>query len=251
MVIVLLGIIAAASARFVQQAMNIYIDATGRDALQQQGRYAVERMSRELRSALPGSIRVNSNATIQCIEFMPIQAASTYLQPVSDTAITSLDVVDFSYSFTTGDLIAVYPVDASSVYATPSALGTLSAATSAVAGVQTLSLTAKQFPDESPVRRFYIVTAPISFCAADNALRRHQGYGRTVTQSPLPPNTGVLLAEKVRLTDSGSNVTVFSFSAGTLQRSGVVHMDLRFSDSASLGDEWVRFSQEVFVRNTP
>ena len=247
LVIVLLGVIAVASTQFVQQGMTIYVDSIRRDALQQQGRYAIERISRELRNALPGSVRLYSNASMQCIEFMPVHMASTYLQPVSDIAITSLEVVDFGYSFRTNDLIAIYPIDTSRVYGTPSAMGVLDAEPTTAAGKQTLSLASTLFPDESPVRRFYIVNEPVSFCAADNALRRHQGYARTAALPSLPPNAGVLLAENIRLIDDATAITVFAFTAGTLQRSGVVHMDFRFSADG----EWLRFSQDVFMRNTP
>ena len=245
LVIVLLGIVAVASTQFIQQGVGIYVDSARRDALQQQGRYAIERINRELRNALPGSVRVATNASTQCLEFMPVKSASSYLQAVSNQAITSLNVVDFGYTFGSGDLIAIYPIDQSSVYSSPSAIGTLSGATAAVSDQQTLSLASKQFPAESPTRRFYIVTEPVSFCAVDNALRRYQGYARTATQV-LPPNSGVLLAEHIRLVDGAGSVTVFDFTAGAAQRA-IVHLDLRFSDDG----EWVRFSQEVFVRNTP
>lgn len=250
MVIILLGIIAAATSQFIRQGVGVYADSVGRDALQQSGRFAVERITRELRNALPGSIRVGTDGVVQCIEFMPISGASTYLQPAADSAITTLNVIDFGYTFSSGDRLAIYPIAANNVYGSPSAIATLTAASAVVSDQQTLTFNSHSFPNESPTQRFFIVTSPVSFCAADNLLTRHSGYSASVSQ-PLPPSGQVLLAQNIRLIEGATPVTVFDFTAGTPVRSGIVHLDLRFSDAMSMGEEWIRFSQDVFLRNTP
>ena len=253
-VIVLLGIVSVASTQFIVQGVSIYRDSASRQVLQQQGRFAVERMSRELRNALPGSVRVGTSVDTltQCIEFMPVKGASTYLQSVTgeeeEEAITTLNVVDFSYSFTAGDLLAIFPIDNSAVYG-GEALATLTGDAASGVDQQLLNLTSKLFTRESPTRRFYIVSTPVSFCAQEGSLMRHAGYTRTASQL-FPPAGAVLLAENIRLDDGGS-IDVFSFATGTLQRAAVIHMELRFSNTATMGDEWIRFSQEIFVRNTP
>lgn len=249
-VIVLLGIIGVASTQFVRQGVEIYTDSVARDNLQQQGRFAVERVARELRNALPGSVRVGGSAgNTQCIEFMPVKGASTYLEAAVDAAgKTSLNVVDFSYAFNSGDLLAIYPITAANVYSSPSALASLSGVAPGATDQQLLSFSSFTFPNESPTQRLFIVDEPVSFCAADNNLTRHSGYTRTASQV-VPPSTGTLLAENIRVNDGATALTVFNFVPGTPYRSGVVHMDLRFSNAAQ--DEWIKFSQEVFVRNTP
>ena len=252
-VIVLLGILGVASTQFIRQGVEIYTDTISRDALQQQGRFVVERISRELRNAMPGSIRIASNANTQCIEFMPVKAASTYLQDVAGVGRATLNIVDIAYGFTGGDLAVVYPIDNTAVYDTGDAsysVGTLSVAAAGAGGVQQLSFNpAVTFPRESPTRRLYMVNQPVSFCVGDNNVTRHQGYAPTIAQQ-VPPNAGVQLGDSIRINDVVA-VTVFDFSAGTLQRAGVVHMDMRFRNTATLGDEWAKFSQEVFVRNVP
>lgn len=252
-VIVLLSIIAVASTQFIRQGVGIYTDSAGRDRLQQQARFAIERMSRELRNALPGSVRVRTVGATQCIEFMPVQAASSYLETATDGPRTSLPVVEFGYSFTAGDpdLIAIYPISSDNVYATPAALSAVTGVTAPSSNQQTLSFSSIDFPNESPTRRFYIVTEPVSFCAADNSLTRHQGYTRTDPQ-PVPPGSEVLLAENIRVVNQNAlPIDVFTYTAGTPRRAAVVNMNLFFSDVMTLGDEWLTFSQEVFVRNTP
>lgn len=253
-VIVLLGIVALGSTQFIRQSTGIYVDAATRDRLQQQARFAIERMTRELRNALPGSVRVDASG--QCIEFLSIRRASSYLSPVSDTAITSLNIIAVDGGFANGDRIAIMPLDTSRVYDASSAqspLATITAVSTPAANQQTLTFAAKQFPDESPSRRIFVVEGPISFCAQDNLLSRHQGgsYSLSSTQA-VPPASGVPLAENIRLVDANGNaVDVFAFSPGTLQRAAVVKMDLEFSATGTLGEEWLPFRHEVTVRNTP
>lgn len=248
LVIVLLGIIGAASTRFVRQGVEIYSDSVVRDNLQQQGRFAVERVSRELRNALPGSVRVGGSAgSTQCIEFMPVKAASSYLEPAAGSARTTLEAVDFSYSFSGGDLLAIYPIDTASVYGPSAVLASLSNVSSLAGNRQQLQFSSFTFPYESPTQRLFIVDQPVSFCVVDNALTRHSGYTRTIAQSMLP-GISTPVAENIRIDDSGA-FPVFQFTAGTTYRSGVAQLDFRFSNAVQ--DEWVRFHQQVFQRNTP
>ena len=258
-VMVLLGIVGVASVKFIRQGVEIYSDTVGRDQLQQRARYAIERMSRELRNALPGSVRVasSSDGSTQCIEFMPIIAGSTYLNPLADAVVTSVEVVDvISAGNPSGDRLAVYPIDSAELYnlsSTNSPLRTITGFTDSDPndGKQMVTISSSApFAHESPTRRFYIVDPnPVSFCARNGALTRHSGYALSATQG-LPPANGLLLAEHIRLNDGGP-VAPFSYSSGTTQRAGVVYLDLRFSHTATLGDEWLRFSQAVFVRNRP
>ena len=251
-VIVLLSIITLGTTQFIGQGTSIYRDAITRDNLQQLGRFAIERMSRELRNALPGSIRTGINGSVQCIEFVPIVAGSSYLQPVADAAISSLNVVDFNYNYASGDQIAIATLDAASVYS-GGGTSNLTGASAAVNNQRTLTFAAKQFPQESTTGRFFIVTSPVSFCVddVDDSLRRHSNYGIATGQA-IPPAGGDLLAEHIQsVEEGGSPITLFNFNEGTAQRSAVVAMTLVFNDRGTLGIEWMRFSQEVFVRNTP
>src|SRR5690554_7243210 len=79
-VIVLLGIVGTFSFSYLGFGAKIFSDAVGRDQLLNQSRFAVERLSRELRNALPRSVRVNSFDQQRCIEFVPIITSSSYVQ---------------------------------------------------------------------------------------------------------------------------------------------------------------------------
>lgn len=247
-VIVVLGVLAVTSTQFISQGVGIYVDTVRRDNLQQQSRFAIERMSRELANALPGSVRVSSNPSTQCIEFVPIVTASTYLNTITGAgAISSLDIVDIGYGFSSGDSLAIYTLDNARVYGS---LNNRVAITGESAGPQantrSLSFSATAFSEDSPSQRIYIVDSPVSFCAQDNSLTRHDGYGFNVTQ-PLLPGTSVPIAEHIRIDDDGS-YPVFDYVPGSLQRAAIINMDLRFFDSSE-SDEWLRFVREVSVRN--
>ncbi len=256
-VIVLLGILSVGSVSFLRSGVEIYRDTHRRNTLAQQGRFAVERISREVRNALPGSVRAGSDGGTQCLEFMPVEAASSYLGAVADSDQPTFEAVDFTFtdSAVTGYRVAVFTLDETAVYAASSnALASLDQVSTVSDDQRTVMLDAPHlYANESPQQRFYIVKDRISFCASDGVLRRYVGYADSDDVQDIPPSVAVsgssaLLAENIRLADSsGAAVTVFSFSAGTLHRSGVVHLDLRFEEN----NEWIPYSQAVFLRNTP
>ncbi|MEH6557962.1 MAG: type II secretion system protein [Oceanicoccus sp.] len=266
-VIVLLGIVAVATTQFIGQGMNIFVDTSRRDSLQQEGRFVVERISRELRNALPGSVRTSGD----CLEFIPIVAASSYIDAISVASITSLRAASFSFpncdsssncDFSgLGYQVAVYTVDNSDVYPLlPPQIANLDNIGAVAGGVRIVELDAVSpghiFARESPQKRFYIINDRVSFCAVDGGLTRHSSYTAAGNLQPTPPVGGIasLLSESIRVTDSSispaTTITVFDYTAGTLQRAGLVHMNMHFFN-AKAPDEWVRFSQEVLVRNTP
>lgn len=263
-VIVLLGVVAVSSTQFIRQGVGIYTDAARRDSLQQEGRFAVERIVRELRNALPGSVRTSAN----CLEFIPIVAASSYINNITGANISSFQASDFRFAgcasgancnFTgQGYQVAVYTIENSQVYPLlPPQIADLDGIGVVAAGVRIVTLDTTppghRFIRESPQNRFFIIRDRVSFCTVDGALSRYWGYSAVGNPQPTPPVGGnsSLVAESIRVVDaSASPITVFEYTAGTLQRAGVVHMDLQFYD-ASAPDEWMRFSQEVAVRNTP
>lgn len=262
-VIVLLGIVGVATTQFIKQGVGIYVDSARRDNLQQLGRFAIERVSREVRNAVPGSVRVSGD----CIEYAPIEAASSYLGTVADSEMTSFQAVDFAYtdSAVSNRRVAIYSVENQDIYnfnrKAVIDLDGVEPVSSFQRQVNVKNYTGSghQFRSESPTSRFFIMTQPVSFCVRANQLFRHSGYGWLSLQATDTGTigSGVKLAEFFQTLDDTDGdgdaddpVTVFSFSAGTLQRSGVVRLDFRLSDPAE-ADEWVRFSHQVFVRNTP
>lgn len=251
-VIVLLGLLGTGLVNFIAGSVEAYREVTRRNEIAQIGRFAIERVSRELRTALPGSVRVSGN----CIEFVPIQGASIY----TDLPIQGLSAAADQFSvinFIDRGVIsraAVYTVDASDVYTGSGHIIDIDfASASSSAGETTINFSSigQRFAEQSPGRRIYFVDQPVSFCvlgATAPVLNRYSNYGYNATQ-PSPPTGGNLLAEFIQLNDAAT-VTPFQYNAGTLQRNGTVHLDFRFL-ARGTNEEWVRFNHDVALRGLP
>ncbi len=79
-VLVLLGILAVGVSSFLIFGTRIFVDSSAIDRIIGSSRYAMERMTRELRNAVPASVRVGANGTVQCVEFVPIAASGSYIE---------------------------------------------------------------------------------------------------------------------------------------------------------------------------
>ena len=102
-VIVLMSIISLAGVEIIRYTAEAYSKMLGRQTLGNTARIAIDRISRELRGALPGSTRTANN----CIEFMPIN----YLDLPVESSASSFQAMPLNPG--QGDengRIAVYPV---------------------------------------------------------------------------------------------------------------------------------------------
>ena len=250
-VIVLLGVIGIGLVNFIAGSAEAYREVTRRNEIAQIGRFAIERVTRELRSALPGSVRVTGN----CIEFVPVHGASIYTElPINGVspAADQFSVINFVPRGTISRA-AVYTLDAADVYSAANHIIPIAfSSASTVAGETSIdfSTTGQSFAEQSPGRRIYFVDQPVSFCvdAVSRSLFRHADYGYSATQAS-PPGNAALLAEFIQLNDGGA-ITPFAFNPGTLQRNGTVHVDFRFLARGTT-DEWIRFSHDIALRGLP
>ena len=103
-VIVLLGIVSVGITGFLSMGSQIFIDVKNRSALISTARFAIERVNRDIRSAVPNSLIVTENEVTtndyrQCIEFTPIVAVTSYLDipalPSDVISQSSLRLIDF------------------------------------------------------------------------------------------------------------------------------------------------------------
>jgi len=238
-VILILGIIGAGTAIYIVRGMQAYTDTVRRDRLTAMARAATERVVRELRNALPNSIRITTDSaggvTTACIEFVPVERASAYRDALAPRgSITRFDAVPFD------------PPLAGT--RNPGPVAGFDAASNTLAGEVRLSA-AHRFAHDSPQRRFFIATDPVSFCIDDGTgqLNRYGGYGFTAAASAPPTATPALLGEHLQLIDGGTAVVPFAWDPGSLTRAGIVTLDFRFMEEG----EWVRLRQEVQIRNAP
>lgn len=209
MVILLLGVMATFTSQFIGIGTQIYGDASSREQLMSDARFALERLNRELRDAVPGSVRVeddNDELATQgsCLRFWPIATASRYLGPAASTALSIVTPVKLPAK---NDLAIVYPLPytttGSKIMLNNDCLqGRCTAEVSGVGAVVSgaLPLTlAAGFAKDSPGQRIYFANQQVLYCIRGGSLwRMAKPVGTGLTSS----ETTQLMAEHI---DSGSN----------------------------------------------
>ncbi|MCW8196635.1 prepilin-type N-terminal cleavage/methylation domain-containing protein [Proteobacteria bacterium 005FR1] len=252
-VIVLISIVAVIGGGFMFRAADSYHDSVSRSQLIQQGRQAIERITRELRIAVPASIRVSTNNL--CIEWLPAIGGASYLVAVADqsngaAATTSIDTAPLILGSGSARYVSVGALASAELYGVnPASLalyGNLD--TSAIPNVLSLA-SAKQFLRNSSNRRLFLAEHPKQICVANGRLTLHENYTSTgsypssAALDGTPPNAGVLLAHGVLLTAE----LPFALTSGTEARNTIVRMELPFSKN----NERVVLRHQVMVRNVP
>ena len=241
-IIVVIGVLMAGTVVYITNSVTAYSTVARRDQMTSLGRVTVERIVRDLRSALPNSIRVANN----CIEFLPILSGSTYLTLPVDSAASSFTAADFTLPAYTGNAyVVVYPYNQTAIYAQSNPGPIVAFTSKSGAPTSTITLGSSfRFVHHAPHRRFYIVTAPTSYCVVGNSLNRYRGYSLSATQATPPSASAELVAQNIQLNDGGV-VLPFRYTPGTLQRNAIVALDFRFL----FDGEWIKLSHEVQVRN--
>ncbi|MCB1691710.1 MAG: type II secretion system protein [Pseudomonadales bacterium] len=251
MVIVIMGILAVGVSSFVGGTVGGYVDSAARQRMATAMVVASERISRDLRGALPASIRVGGDAVDNCIEFIPVLRGGYYESVPLAAPAGSFNAVSLGNTATLSGRVAVYPVEGSQVYSPSDASpAVVTAATASVpVGTDTIVVSlgaSHRFPLDSPGNRFYVVGDPVAYCQPSGATRiyRYTGYGWNAVAA-LPPSgaTRDVLVDEVSAGDPVS----FAYSAATQQRNAVISLAL----SAAVDGEVLHLEQEVQVRNVP
>lgn len=251
MVIVIMGVIGGIVAVFMRSPIDAYLATAHRAALTDVADTTVRRMARDIRKALPNSLRV-PNA--QCLEFIPTKTGGRYRAELDATG--KGDVLDFTAPDTSfnmlgsnnalpldqrivqDDLIAVYNLgiagadaynqdNTSRVSATP------------VNGTETqISIDSKRFPLASGSNRFHVIPAAekvVAYVCSGGKLYRTA----STSFASACPASGSVLADKV-------SACSFVYNGSDL-RNALVQLTLKFTDNG----ETVGLYQEVHVDNTP
>ena len=259
-VIVILGVLATGISSFLRFGTQSYTHAADRDALISSARFVVERLNREVRNALPNSIRAHGDKN-QCLEFVPIVKSVVYLDiPVAPEAPSnSVEVLmwdgDTQYVADTTKYVAVYALDSVDIYNLDSgvikALSVESVTDDPVNTYQKKIIFSNSisFNEESPTERLYFLGSPVSYCVEGQAIYRYQTYGFGPYNSNGTPNINtdpeVLMAKYVD--NYAVNEYPFQTSRATLQRNGLALIRLKFTRNL----EEIVFNNEIQVPNVP
>lgn len=256
MVIVLMGVIGGMVAVFMKSPIDAYFDSARRAALTDVADTAVRRLARDIRKALPNSVRVPATSPAnQCLEFMPTKTGGRYrTEDVSAGDGTRLDFTAADASFNMlgrnsalpvnqriaqDDVIAVYNlgIAGSDAYNQDN---TSRVSAAPVDGAETqISIDSKLFPLASGGNRFHVIPKDeivVAYVCNNNKLYRTA----SASFASACPTSGVILADKV------SSCT-FVYNVSDLQRNALVQITLQFTES----NETVSLYHEVHVGNTP
>lgn len=263
MVIVLTGIVIAIVGRFMVGPIQGYLSLGARSVLTDTADGALRRIGRELRAALPNSVRVSSDGLN--LEFIPATGAARYTTAGSDpldfaNIDTSFALVGPPLTVSAAQTLVFYNLgpgvtgaDAYADNSTASAQATSNrrSATNAAGSTSSLSISSlAPLPPNSQAApyRVFAVSPPVSYRCDLTAgtLTRLTGYGFLASQ-PSPPTGGssALVA---------GGVTACRFSAdGTViaTRAGLVQLALTLSTATVYGTESVSLHHAVHVDNLP
>ncbi len=286
-VMAIIGIIAAVVALFMRDPVRAYVDTARRGELSDVADTALRRMARDIRSALPNSIRVTPSAgTPVHLELLLTKTGGRYraqrdnvsagdelLFSTTDTSFDTLGPMSALTGQTVadGDLLVVHNLFAAAAQ-TESNAYTYNSATFMGNNVVRLGTTAggslpnatkirfrnpggialnMQFPLQSPGNRFHVVSGPVTYrCAPAGPDANGNGTGMLERIS----GYAIALAQPAPPVGSSGvlagNVTACNIQYDQLvltQNHGIVSIQL----SITRGGETVSLYHEVHVSNVP
>lgn len=283
-VIVITGIIASMVAVFIRNPVEAYMDAQRRTELTDVADTALRRMARDIRTALPNSVRTSADASGLCLEFIPTRIGARY-RSVADGATGNGDPLDFTLvddkfdmlwtnsalpaasRIVAGDVVVVYNDGSASgnAYTGANAIqvagvaepgGTAgSTALTFVASVAAVPFNRKQLPSESPSGRFQVIAAGTHVVAYFCNGGQLQRYTRVLAAVWARPATcAAMVAGAAASSLLANNIGTCSLTydppgvSTGLSRFGIVSMSLGIVDPAG---ERVNLYHQVHVDNTP
>jgi MSHA biogenesis protein MshO len=245
MVIVITGILAGMVAVFIQKPVQGFFDTARRAALVDAADTVLRRLSRDVREALPNSVRVSGGTAL---EFLHVRSAGRYreqgLGDILDftTNDTSFDVLGPAVSVQSGDSIVVYNLGITgwSAYEPPGTSRRVAAAPFGASLSNVAISSATFFPLTSPARRFQVIDTPVSYVCSGALMSRYSGYA-IVPAQPVPPAVaGALIASNI----SGCT---FAYATGPSEREALVTLSLALTSSG----ETVSLIYQIHVNNAP
>lgn len=260
--IVITGILVGMVSVFISKPVQGYFDAVRRAELTDAADVALRRMTRDVRLALPNSLRQTSATSF---EFIMTKAGGRYRHDADGSPCpgsgclfsdsSGFDVVGPIPLLQTGDLIVAYnlgegyaPADA---YANPS---------TNVATVGTGTLTANPIPLSanpftassslsSPGNRFQVVAAGdkvVRYTCAGGILTRDSGCTLDTPSDCSSPATSSRLAGSADGKPSASCTIDYTAAAAGLK--GLLYVELKLTDTSG---EAITLFQQIHVDNAP
>lgn len=265
MVIAIVGIVAGVMARVLAQPVSAYLDTSRRAGLTARADAALHRVTREVRQALPNSLRVSADGA--ALELLRVANGGRYRREAPDNpldftlatddfdilgTLTNPGGIDAAGGATQADCLTG-TVDCLVIYNTGQTGANAYAGDNiaAIRAVSSSSLTfsaAAPFPWESPAQRFYVVDEVVSFVCDGGAIYRYDRYPITTAHTSVD-TAGELaaLGARAQLLSDQVDTCEFAYAPGTATRNATLRVSLVMSEEG----ESVRLLQQVHVSNAP
>lgn len=255
-VMVITAIIGGIVALFIGGPVQGYVDSSRRAALAGVADTALWRITREVRQALPNSVRVTTAGGVAYLEFIPVTGGGRYrADPAGGSgscggagddlsfaaADSCFEVMGTMPAFAAGDSLVVdnRGTAGHSAYETPATNRTAWVSNTATA----VTVAPFMFPSSSSGNSFHVIAKPVTYACdpANGTLKRYWGYAIQAAQpanasaAPLVTASSALLA---------NNVSTCSF---VLARPSLLAMQLSISE----GGESISLYTTAHVSNLP
>ena len=267
-VIVIMGVLATATTQYITFGAQIYVEGSERQKVLSQSRFLIERLTRELRAAIPNSVRVYANSA--CLGFVPIKASGAYktigtTNPVPilpNSSFGQIEVVSWDANYQVNDRMYIYATSLTDIYAEDNAnednFAVIENVTANPAApnyrFQLFQITGQEdvFKDASPIARYFTADHTVSYCFVDldddGVFDVYRFVENSFSLTDTVPNTafGVLMAEG--LTNNPAVRPPFRITDLAQVRNSVVNLYLQFD--ANKGENMF-YNHEVHIPNVP
>jgi MSHA biogenesis protein MshO len=264
-------VVVAFAAMFVSGPVLGFSDQARRGRLVDSADSALQRISRDIRRALPNSVRVANTAGTSALELLSTVDGARYRDDAPGSADQILDFANADGAFnaigpftqiakpfsSTDHFLAIYNVgvagaDAYELANVMTPAGTqIDIAADAFPGEDRVNLApAFKFAFGSPAQRVFLVNGPISYIcnSAAGTLTRYTGY--TIAQNHATRDSAAgLIGAGASASLVAGQITAcgFRYSPGTSERSGIVTIEIAVGEQG----ETISLLTQVHVDNVP
>jgi len=268
--LVISAVVVSFVSMFISGPVRGFTDQARRARLVDAADSALQRIGRDVRRALPNSVRITTNAGVVALEVLSTVDGARYrAQPPGTTAqILDFATADGSFNvlgpFTqltkpwssTTSYLAIYNVgvpgaDAYELANVITPPGTTIAVADDGGGEDRVTLTpAFKFGYTSPTQRVFLVDGPVTYLCSPvtGTLLRYSGYTIDANQANRDSTAELLGAGATQsLMANQISACAFTYTVGTAERAGLVTLSITISSQG----EAVSLLQQVHVDNVP
>ncbi|TKB55986.1 PulJ/GspJ family protein [Ferrimonas aestuarii] len=248
-VIAMMGALAIGVTQFINFAMKIYLDGQQWGQAVSQHRYGLQRLSRELRDAVPGSVAIANGSAGYCLSFSPIEQSGRFIaapmlnsaNQVSFYRMSCCVGNDCDDCFSSGNGAGVALLNG---YQLPDPLPTVASSQCDSSNLCQMTLSANLADgDYSPGQRFYAAGSTVAYCLNSSGQLTRSSQGSSSLMADGFAND----LSQCNLNQRDNAHCPFLEQPPTLNRNSVLQLQFWLSQA----DQSQRFVQEVQIENLP